>query len=200
MSITATLVLSRPNFNNPSYQGKQLQQVFVIGRKKDEEFSKELLDEMDQYDDFVVGDFVESYLNLTIGLIGLTRWWCHYRLASGVKRFIGEYKTAQPQMLVYSKYPTRFVTRVAVAIWQESSLRLRKPFKSCFLKHISASQYPIGHTYPEFCHGPCMAATAAASQAILAAAKTTNWRSMPVEDVLFNGIMRTVPLTTSLTL
>ena len=66
MSITATLVLSRPNFNNPSYQGKQLQQVFVIGRKKDEEFSKELLDEMDQYDDFVVGDFVESYLNLTM--------------------------------------------------------------------------------------------------------------------------------------
>ena len=66
MSITATLVLSRPNFNNSSYQGKQLQQVFVIGRKKDEEFSKELLDEMDQYDDFVVGDFVESYLNLTM--------------------------------------------------------------------------------------------------------------------------------------
>ena len=32
--------------------------------------------------------------------------------------------------------------------------------------------YSIGHKYPEFCHGPCMAAMAAASKAILAAEKT----------------------------
>ena len=55
-----------------------------------------------------------------------------------------------------------------------------------------ALQYPIGHTFPKFCHGPCMAATKDASEAILKAAQTTNWREMPVEDVLFNGVMRTV--------
>ena len=61
-----TNVTTSSAFYNPSNKGKHLQKFFVIGRKKDEDFSKELLDEMEQYDDFVVGDFVDSYLNLTM--------------------------------------------------------------------------------------------------------------------------------------
>ena len=48
------------------HQGKHLQKFFVIGRKKNEDFSQALLDEIEEFDDFVIGDFVDSYLNLTM--------------------------------------------------------------------------------------------------------------------------------------
>ena len=54
-------------------KNKKLQQFFVIGKKENQPFSQEVLDEMAKYDDIVVGDFVDSYLNLTmktfIGLV-----------------------------------------------------------------------------------------------------------------------------------
>ena len=60
------------NLNN-MLKKKNLQQFFVIGRKENEPLSQEVLDEMAKFDDIVVGDFVDSYLNLTmktfIGLV-----------------------------------------------------------------------------------------------------------------------------------
>ena len=64
---------------NPSYQGKHLQTFFIIGnhwhikKRKGQRKSKTIQDvnqalqrEIDQYDDFVVGDFHDNYINLPI--------------------------------------------------------------------------------------------------------------------------------------
>ena len=60
-------------YSNNMSKNKKLQQFFVIGKKENQPFSQEVLDEMAKYDDIVVGDFVDSYLNLTmktfIGLV-----------------------------------------------------------------------------------------------------------------------------------
>ena len=55
-----------------------------------------------------------------------------------------------------------------------------------------ASTYPFGHRYPKFCHGPCVAMTAKASNKIYETAKTHEWNGLSNEDVLFNGIMREI--------
>jgi len=179
--------LIRDNFL-PEFKGKHLQKFFVIGRKKDQDFSQALLDEIEEYDDFVIGDFVDSYLNLTM------------------KTFVAHTFAAehchQAEWVIMHDDDAIIDWRKALKLLLENTKQLNlrcmysPPRRELPLRlgrnHVSAFQYPIGHTFPKFCHGPCMAATSAASKAILAAAQTTNWRSLPVEDVLFNGVMRTV--------
>ena len=53
-----------------------------------------------------------------------------------------------------------------------------------------ASVYPFAHRFPKFCHGPCVAMTSESSKKLFDIARTHKWNHMPVEDVLFNGVMR----------
>ena len=50
--------------------------------------------------------------------------------------------------------------------------------------------YPFAHRFPKFCHGPCVAVTSDASKKLFDLSRTHKWNHMPVEDVLFNGVMR----------
>ena len=44
--------------------------------------------------------------------------------------------------------------------------------------------------YPVYCAGPCTIMSAPTAKAIYSTALRTNWRGLPIEDVLFTGIIR----------
>ena len=50
----------------------------------------------------------------------------------------------------------------------------------------------MGYKYPRFCHGPCMTLSKSASGKLYKTASTHQWNGFHLEDVLFNGVFRSL--------
>lgn len=161
---------------------------FLLGRSSEEnpELDGKIAEEMEKYDDIIIGDFTDSYDNLPLKtLTGYT--------------YLAEKCPSTVKWIMFHDDDALINNERAVRFFNEGHAQPMNCFG--FLGqhqrphrwakyNVTMEQWETGHYYPQFCSGPCNGISREAALKIYESARTTNTCGFRLEDVLFMGIIR----------
>jgi len=201
-SKTLTLIKTSPNnfkLRQLARKSAELQKsdaiLFLIGRHEED---SRLDAEIEKYDDIIIGDFIDSYYNLTL------------KTLTGYRFFTQNCNG--PKWAIFADDDT-FIDQKALEHFQSSELDPYRPY--CLFKlhwnvgvirsrdflrrifshdtwqkyQISENQYSLA-SYPPYCGGPCSLVSSKFAEIIYNQALVTNPGIFTMEDVFFTGILR----------
>lgn len=169
---------------------KNLNLLFLFGHTSEKSILADFEIEKQKFDDFVLGNFTDSYSNLPLKtLTGYTylNTFCSSNLPTWVvfqddDTFVESEKLSKFLAPKSPKIPHFYCPRrIATANWLDSA----DPKDLAINKTLWNLPY-----YPAYCAGPCTIMSAVTAGQIYMTALKTNWRGLPIEDVLFTGIIR----------
>ncbi|XP_013186702.1 beta-1,3-galactosyltransferase 5 [Amyelois transitella] len=158
--------------------------AFVIGTPPDS--LKALVEDEDLlYGDIIIGDFVDSYSNLTLKSIFMLEWVNkHCPLATRILKTDDDMFINVPKLIDFMENPLRL--KMTKTIWG-------KVMKKSLPKRSSRSKYYVpnnefpGKVYPDFTTGPAYLMTADVIEDLLDASNTEPY--VRLEDVYITGIL-----------
>ena len=172
--------------NNPTQPFPLLR--FLLGKGsdgEDETIASAIRREIDEHDDIIIGDFVDSYDNLPLKtLSGYTY------LAEKCPDTIKWVMFHDDDALINNERAIRFFNERAQPMNCFGFLGQQQRPHRWAKYNVTMEQWETGHYYPQFCSGPCNGISREAALKIYEAAKTTNTCGFRLEDVLFMGIIR----------
>lgn len=174
--------------------------LFIIGQRKKNSKNEELLkSEIATYNDFIIGDFIDSYDNLTM------------KTLTGYTYFAQQCKT--PKWLIFADDDTviekdtlnQYIDSLpdtnrphclgGLLHWNSGVIRSSDWFRKVLFYdtwekyQVTKKQYSLS-TYPPYCGGPCCLVSSQFANIIQNQAEFSNPGSFTMEDVLFTGILR----------
>lgn len=162
-----------------------LQVVFLVGKGSTEEVDEQIGEEYLQHKDLLIGNYIDSYQNLTIKAMTGVAWRkkncpkSEFVLAVDDDTFVDldqmkHHLQRLPESDDYIECSERTVSKGKV--WREGQWA------------VSADQYEFD-VYPNYCNGPCYLMPSKTADVLLEASESTK-PDHPADDVFISGILR----------
>uniref|UniRef100_A0A914PWS4 Hexosyltransferase n=1 Tax=Panagrolaimus davidi TaxID=227884 RepID=A0A914PWS4_9BILA len=162
---------------------------FIIGSTPNLTIEKLNHEEFEQYNDLIISNIQDSYLNLTLKTNSILQWQKRYCPKTEYLLKTDDDTVVDVNRLLYwiendyKNITQNFENKVIFGkIWSKT-LPKRDPSKKWYTSYSAWNR----KFFPDYCNGPTYLLTAKAVEAILE--KTTNFELISIEDVFFTGIL-----------
>ena len=162
--------------------------IFVIGMPSDHKVFQSLLQEFAVYGDLVIGNFMDSYNNLTLKSITALKWISTY--CTNAKQAIkadDDVFVNIVEVMTLIRQQSQQRRLITCPIFYESTMPILRDPKSCMKWCAVPSDFPGDSTYPRYCSGTAYTLSVDIMGDMYQAALRT--RFFFIDDVFTTGLL-----------